>query len=49
MGPHGAVTRIFGTLWGNAFIFAPESDNERSAPGQLTHDQLAGIFQALQS
>ncbi|MCB9644288.1 MAG: type I 3-dehydroquinate dehydratase [Myxococcales bacterium] len=47
MGPHGAVTRVFGTLWGNAMIFAPPSLAEASAPGQLTQGQLREIFALL--
>lgn len=44
MGPHGLVTRVFGALWGNEFIFAPEAVSEASAPGQLTRAQLEAIF-----
>jgi len=47
MGPYGAVTRVFGTLWGNELIFAPERDDEMSAPGQLTRGQLENIFRSL--
>lgn len=47
MGVHGAVTRVFGTLWGNEFAFAPQSDDETSAPGQLTRLQLENIFHSL--
>jgi 3-dehydroquinate dehydratase type I len=43
MGEHGAVTRIFGTLWGNELIFVPPARNLASAPGQLTRDQLDTI------
>lgn len=47
MGPYGAITRVFGTLWGNELIFAPQSDNEATAPGQLTRGQLENIFHSL--
>jgi 3-dehydroquinate dehydratase type I len=43
MGEHGITTRIFGTLWGNELIFAPETLAEQSAPGQLTRQQLDNI------
>jgi len=44
MGRHGAITRVFGALWGNEFIFAPDSAAGASAPGQLTRTQLESIF-----
>ncbi len=44
MGKHGAITRIFGTLWGNEMSFAPRSLSESSAPGQLTRQQLEDVF-----
>jgi 3-dehydroquinate dehydratase-1 len=47
MGEHGVVTRIFGTLWGNELIFAPDSAGTMSAPGQLTRQQLDAIATAL--
>ncbi|OGK21313.1 hypothetical protein A3C23_02280 [Candidatus Roizmanbacteria bacterium RIFCSPHIGHO2_02_FULL_37_13b] len=47
MGEFGIITRIFGSLWGNEMIFAPRQDNEQSAPGQLTKDQLEVIFNIL--
>jgi 3-dehydroquinate dehydratase type I len=49
MGVHGAVTRLFGTLWGNEMIFAPESRTKASAPGQLTRSELEQCFSALQT
>ena len=48
MGEYGAVTRIFGTLWGNEMIFAPSSHQSESAPGQLTQGELAQVFKALE-
>lgn len=47
MGEHGAVTRIFGALWGNEMVFAPLTTDGRSAPGQLTRAQLETIFKEL--
>lgn len=47
MGPHGAATRVFGTLWGNELIFAPLTSARQSAPGQLTRQQLETIFREL--
>ncbi len=49
MGPHGTVTRIFGSLWGNELIFAPLEPRDDSAPGQLTRTQLDTIFETLQT
>lgn len=47
MGRFGVITRIFGTLWGNELIFAPEILTEKSAEGQLTKRQLQTIFREL--
>jgi 3-dehydroquinate dehydratase I len=47
MGEHGMITRVFGTLWGNAMIFAPKTIDESSAPGQLTKGQLEEVFKQL--
>ena len=47
MGRFGAATRIFGTLWGNEFVFAPAEHGQESAPGQLTRPELERIFEAL--
>ena len=44
MGKHGAVTRIFGTLWGNEMVFAPLSREAQSAPGQLARAELEEVF-----
>lgn len=48
MGKAGLVTRIFGTLWGNALAFAPETLTEASAPGQLTRNQMQTILNILE-
>ncbi len=47
MGAHGAVTRVFGSIWGNEMVFAPLTAEEGSAPGQLTRQQLETIFKEL--
>jgi 3-dehydroquinate dehydratase type I len=47
MGPHGAVTRVFGSLWGNELLFAPPSAEDASAPNQLTRQQLHSLFEIL--
>ncbi len=47
MGEHGKITRIFGTLWGNEFIFAPEDLGKSSAPGQFTRAELDTIFKVI--
>ncbi len=44
MGEFGNITRIFGTLWGNEMVFAPQVSKEQSAKGQLTRKQLERIF-----
>lgn len=49
MGEDGAVTRVFGALWGNEMTFAPLTSAEQSAPGQLTRQQLENIFKELPS
>jgi 3-dehydroquinate dehydratase-1 len=43
MGPHGAATRIFGTLWGNELIYAPRDAIYASAPGQFTQQELEQV------
>lgn len=47
MGELGTITRIFGTVWGNDMTFAPLTEGEKSAPGQLTREQLESIFSKL--
>lgn len=47
MGQEGVITRIFGTLWGNEVVFAPEKIAEQSAPGQLERSKLEMILQNL--
>lgn len=43
----GEITRIYGTIWGNEMIFAPQKNIDQSALGQLTRDQLQTIFKEL--
>ena len=40
MGEFGIATRIFGTFWGNAMIFCPESKDHLTAIGQLTREEI---------
>ncbi|SRR6266567_1236251 len=47
MGEFGTITRVYGTLWGNELIYAPQNSKEKSAEGQLTKKQLENIFQEL--
>lgn len=47
MGPQGIITRVFATIWGNEFIFAPLTGASGTAPGQLTKTQLETIFKEL--
>lgn len=47
MGEFGTITRVYGTLWGNEMIFAPQETRNESAPGQLTKMQLESIFKEL--
>jgi|ERR1039458_9385948 3-dehydroquinate dehydratase type I len=49
MGEFGAVTKVFGALWGNEMTFAPKTLEEQSAPGQLTRETLENIFKELGS
>ncbi len=47
MGDEGVMVRIYGALWGNEFNFAPVSENEKSAPGQLTKQKLERILEVM--
>lgn len=44
MGEKGLITRIFGSIWGNAVTFAPKILSGKSAPGQLTKTQMETIL-----
>ena len=48
MGEKGLIVRIYGALWGNEFNFAPENEEEKSAPGQLTREKLSVILNLIQ-
>ncbi len=47
MGEHGAITRIFGKLWGNYINFTPISPDAATAPGQYTYHELKKITELL--
>ena len=47
MGHHGQITRLFGTIWGNQITFAPRTQEEASAPGQLTRLQYEIMLKEL--
>lgn len=49
MGEYGKLMRVFGTLWGNEFVFAPEERSGASALGQLTRRELDSVLQVLAS
>lgn len=49
MGKQGIITRIFGALWGNEMIFAPDNIAESSAPGQFTKKQFETIFKVIRN
>jgi 3-dehydroquinate dehydratase I len=47
MGNYGKITRIAGALWGNEMNFAPQTLDEKSAPGQLRRQELEEIIKVL--
>lgn len=47
MGKFGVITRIFGSLWGNEIIFAPQKASAQSAAGQFTKEKLEAILNNL--
>jgi len=47
MGKFGTITRVYGTLWGNELIYAPQTVKEKTAEGQLTKHALEDIFKNL--
>jgi 3-dehydroquinate dehydratase-1 len=49
MGEYGIITRIFGSIWGNDMLFAPQTTGEQTAPGQLTREQVEKIFTIIHS
>lgn len=44
MGEKGKIVRILGAVWGNEINFAPLSEEEKSAPGQITREKLSVIL-----
>ncbi len=44
MGQYGGITRTYGTLWGNEWIFAPLAHEQATALGQYTRDELECFF-----
>lgn len=44
MGEYGQITRVVGPLMGAAWTYAALSHNEKSAPGQLTLEELRSIY-----
>lgn len=49
MGDEGKMVRVYGALWGNEFNFAPISEDQKSAPGQMTRNELEKILHLLDS
>lgn len=47
MGEEGKIVRIYGALWGNEINFAPVREDEKSALGQLTKQQLEEILEVI--
>ncbi len=47
MGDLGKMVRIYGALWGNEFNFTPNDESEKSAPGQLTKNQLEHLLEEI--
>lgn len=47
MGEEGKIVRVISALWGNEMNFAPVSEGENSASGQLTKEKLEKIFKIL--
>jgi 3-dehydroquinate dehydratase-1 len=47
MGEEGKITRVFGALWGNALIFIPETEEESSAPGQITRQEFDKVMERI--
>lgn len=47
MGTKGTITRIAGAILGNEINFAPVSARDKSAPGQLTRNELEEILKTI--
>lgn len=48
MGEAGKITRVYGTLWGNALAFVPNTMDKASDPGQFTLKNFDNIIKTLQ-
>jgi len=44
MGEQGVISRVLGVRAGSAFTFASVSDEEKTAPGQITSQELRGTY-----
>jgi len=44
MGEQGLISRVLGVRAGSAFTFASVSDQEKTAPGQVTSQELRGTY-----
>ena len=44
MGEQGIISRVLGVRAGSAFTFASVSDEEKTAPGQMTAQELRGTY-----
>lgn len=49
MGDEGKIVRIYGALWGNVLNFAPVSENEKSAKGQIIKKELEEILERIEN
>ena len=47
MGEKALPTRVFAAKWGNEMIFAPQDQEQASAPGQLTYHQHLKLFELI--
>jgi 3-dehydroquinate dehydratase len=47
MGPLGLASRVLCPLIGGYFTYASLGEGKESAPGQLTVDQLKGIYRMM--
>jgi 3-dehydroquinate dehydratase-1 len=47
MGDLGTMTRIYGAMWGNEMVFAPQKDTDKSAPGQFTKTEMDQLIKLI--
>ena len=47
MGPHGRITRVANSIWGNSLIFAPPKGEDTTAPNQLSLEELKLMLDGL--